>query len=163
MNIKFRPISCIFLFILVQTFLFNRCTSNNPEPTGLFTANFTGDFSKTMEGNARFRLEPAGDNGILIIQLKESNNVFLRLSFFNSSPSQIFLEPGTYNIVPQLGNNIPSEVLVDFINGGLSFTAQSGEVRIGISKPGQISGEFVNAEFSFLSSMCNGTFDSTPL
>jgi hypothetical protein len=51
--------------------------------------------------------------------------VLLRILFPNQRTSQIFLEPGTYTIVPPLGNNIPSEVLVDFINGGTSFTAYS--------------------------------------
>ena len=149
------------LFALLIHFI-SGCTSNNPDPTGIFNASFSGDFNKTIEGDARFKLEPSGINGIVLIHLRESNDVYLRITFPNPSPTQIFLEPGTYTIVPQLGNNIPSEVLVDFFNGGLSFTAQSGQIKIGISKPTQISGQIVNAEFSLLKSMCDGTFDSTP-
>ena len=138
------------------------CTNDNPDPTGLFNAEFTGDFTESLEGNARFSLQASGTNGIVIIQLKESDDIFIRLSLPNASPNQIFIEPGTYTIVPQFGNNLPSEVLVEFIDGNLSFSASSGEVNVGISKPAQLSGTIVNAEFQLLRSMCNGTFDSTP-
>jgi len=151
--------SGILLFLI--PFLF-ACTNENPEPTGLFDAEFTGDFKEMLEGSARFELEPRGVNGIVTIHLKQSNDVFIRLSLPNGSPSQIFLEPGTYTIVPQLGSNLPSEVLVDFINGNLSFSASSGEVNIGVSKPTQLAGTIANAEFQVLRSMCNGTFNSIP-
>ena len=86
----------------------------------------------------------------------------IRLTFPNPNNNQIQLEPGTYTIVPQLNQDIFSEVLVDYIDDNLSFTAASGEVRVGISKPTQISGRIVDAEFSLLRSMCNGTFDAIP-
>ena len=138
------------------------CTSDNPQPTGLFSASFSGNFIKAIEGNARFRLEPSGGTGILFIHLRESNNTFIRFTFLNPSPSEIFLEPGSYTIVPQLGNDLRSEVLVDYVENGLTFTANSGEIQIGVSKPAQISGKIVSAEFSNLRSMCNGTFDAMP-
>jgi hypothetical protein len=148
--------------IAFWVFIVMGCTSDNPEPTGTFSASLSGNFTSNLEGTARFRLEPSGINGIVIIQLKESDDVFVRLSFPNSSPSQIFLEPDTYSIVPQLGNDLTSEVLVDFINNGISYTARGGEIAIGISKPDQISGEIVSAEFDVLKSMCNGQFDAIP-
>jgi hypothetical protein len=151
--------SGILLFLI--PFLF-ACTNDNPDPTGLFDAEFTGDFEKTLEGSASFELEPRGSNGIVIVYLQESNDVFIRLSIPNASPSEIFIEPGTYTIVPQLGNDLASEVLVDFINGNSSFTASSGEVNIGISKPTQLAGTISDAEFQILRSMCNGTFNSIP-
>ena len=149
------------ILLLIIPFLFT-CTNDNPDPTGLFDAEFTGDFKDSLEGSARFELEPRGSNGIVIVYLMESNDVFIRLSFPNASPSQILLEPGTYTIVPQLGNDLLSEVLVDFIDGKSSFTASTGEVNIGISKPTQLAGTIANAEFKILRSMCNGTFNSTP-
>ena len=151
--------STFFLFAIPLLFA---CTNDNPDPTGLFDAEFTGDFKETLEGNASFVLEPRGSNGIVIVYLKESNDVFIRLSIPNASPSEIFIEPGTYTIVPQLGNDLTSEVLVDFINGNSSFTASSGEVNIGISKPTQLAGTISDAEFQILRSMCNGTFNSIP-
>jgi hypothetical protein len=152
-----KGIATIFIFFLIFS-----CTSSNPEPTGTFTATFTGNFSNEFEGTARFELIPSGINGIIHIVLKETNDTYLRLSFPNTDPNQILLEPGTYTIVPQLGNNILSEVLVDYIDGPLSHTAQSGQVNIGISKQDQISGQIQNAEFSTLMSMCNSTFDAIP-
>jgi hypothetical protein len=92
----------------------------------------------------------------------ESNNTFIRIVIPNPNASQILLEPGTYTIVPQLGNDVFTEVLVAFVNDGLTFTAQSGQVNIGISKSTQITGQIINAEFSVLRSMGNGTFDSIP-
>ena len=162
MHKRSTAITYLIILIISISVLFAGCKDDNPKPTGLFNASFSGDFNKEMEGNARFRLEPAGANGVIIIQLRESDEVLLRLTFPNPSLTEIFLEPGSYTVVPQFGNNIPKEVLLDFINGQLSFKAQSGEVRIGISKPDQISGQIVNAEFSLLQSTCNSTFDSTP-
>ena len=149
-------------FLLSVIVLLFACTNDNPDPTGLFDAEFTGDFQETLEGNATFELEPRGSNGVVIVYLRESNDVFIRLSFPNASPNEIFIEPGTYTVVTQLGNDLTSEVLVDFIDGNLSFTASSGEVNIGISKPTQLAGTIASAEFQLLRSMCNGTFDSTP-
>jgi hypothetical protein len=148
------------LFLII-TVLF-ACTNDNPDPTGLFDAEFTGDFQETLEGSATFELEPRGSNGVVIVYLRESNDVFIRLTLPNASPNEIFIEPGTYNIVTQLGNDLLSEVLVDFIDGSLSFTASSGEVNIGISKPTQLAGTIANAEFQILRSMCNGTFNAIP-
>jgi hypothetical protein len=152
--------SGVFLFSIIA--LLSTCTNDNPEPTGLFDAEFTGDFNATLEGSASFELEPRGSNGIIIVSLRESNDVFIRLSFPNASPSSIFIEPGTYTVVTQLGNDLASEVLVDYIDGKTSFTASSGEVNIGISKPTQLAGTIANAEFQILRSMCNGTFNSIP-
>ena len=149
-------------FLLSVIVLLFACTNDNPDPTGLFDAEFTGDFQETLEGSATFELEPRGSNGVVIVYLRESNDVFIRLSFPNASPNEIFIEPGTYTVVTQLGNDLTSEVLVDFIDGNLSFTASSGEVNIGISKPTQLAGTIASAEFQLLRSMCNGTFDSTP-
>jgi hypothetical protein len=149
-------------FLLSIIALLSTCTNDNPEPTGLFDAEFTGDFNATLEGSASFELEPRGSNGIIIVSLRESNDVFIRLSFPNASPSSIFIEPGTYTVVTQLGNDLASEVLVDYIDGKTSFTASSGEVNIGISKPTQLAGTIANAEFQILRSMCNGTFNSIP-
>lgn len=157
-KVRIRKSGLLIFFITVLL----ACTNDNPDPTGLFNAEFTGDFTESLEGNARFSLQASGTNGIVIIQLKESDDIFIRLTLPNASPNQIFIEPGTYTIVPQFGNNLPSEVLVDFIDGNLSFTASNGEVNVGISKPNQLSGTIVNAEFQLLRSMCNGTFDSTP-
>jgi hypothetical protein len=161
---KFIKLLSVLFLIALLIPLFYACTSNNPDPTGTFNATFTGDFDKFIEGDARFSLQPSGINGKVFIHLRESDiaDVYLRLIFPNPSSTQIVLEPGTYTIVPQLGNDITSEVLVDFFNGGLSFTAQSGQINIGISKTTQISGQIVNAEFSILKSMCNGTFDAIP-
>lgn len=150
------------VFLLSIITLLSTCTNDNPEPTGLFDAEFTGDFNATLEGSASFELEPRGSNGIIIVSLRESNDVFIRLSFPNASPSSIFIEPGTYTVVTQLGNDLASEVLVDYIDGKTSFTASSGEVNIGISKPTQLAGTIANAEFQILRSMCNGTFNSIP-
>ena len=150
------------VFLLSLIALFFACTEDNPDPTGLFDAEFTGDFERILEGSATFELEPRGSNGVIIVYLRESNDVFIRLSFPNPSPSQVFIEPGTYTIVTQLGNDLASEVLVDFINGDASFSASSGEVNVGISKPTQLAGTISNAEFQILRSMCNGTFNSIP-
>ena len=137
------------------------CTEDNPDPTGLFDAEFSGDFQKILEGSATFELQPRGSNGIVIVYLRESNDVFIRLTFPNSSPNELFIEPGTYTIVTQLGNDLTTEVLVDYIDG-TSFTASSGEVNVGISKPTQLAGTISNAEFRVLRSMCNGTFNAIP-
>ncbi len=150
------------VFILVAFPILLACTNDNPDPTGLFDAEFTGDFAKTLEGSATFELEPRGSNGVIIVYLRESNDVFIRLSFPNSSPTSVFIEPGTYTIVTQLGNDLASEVLVDFIDGNASFSASNGQVNIGISKPDQLAGTIANAEFQILRSMCNGTFNSIP-
>jgi len=144
-------------------FSFISCgTTDNPEATGTFRAEFTGDFSKVMEGDSYFRLEPSGINGIIIIRLDESETSFLRLTFPNPSPTEIVLDPGTYTIVTQLGNNIIREVLVDFVDNGISFTANSGSVGIGISKETQLAGDIINASFPLLSSTCNGNFNAKP-
>jgi hypothetical protein len=149
-------------FMLLAISILLACTNDNPDPTGLFDAEFTGDFAKTLEGSATFELEPRGSNGVIIVYLRESNDVFIRLSFPNSSPTSVFIEPGTYTIVTQLGNDLASEVLVDFIDGNASFSASNGQVNIGISKPDQLAGTIANAEFQILRSMCNGTFNSIP-
>ncbi len=150
------------MFLSLSILILFACTNDNPDPTGLFDAEFTGDFEDTLEGSAAFELEPRGSNGIILVYLRESNDVFIRLSFPNASPSQIFIEPGTYSVVSQLGNDLASEVLVDFINGDASFSASSGQVNIGISKPNQLAGTIADAEFQILRSMCNGTFNSIP-
>ena len=150
----------VFLFFVIPALF--ACTEDNPDPTGLFDAEFTGDFQKTLEGNAEFELEPRGSNGIVIVYLRESNDVFIRLTFPNASPNELFIEPGTYTVVTQLGNNLLSEVLVDFIDGSRSFTASGGELNIGISKPTQLAGTIADAEFQILRSMCNGTFNAIP-
>jgi hypothetical protein len=149
------------IFVLSFYFLVG-CTSNNPEPTGTFTATFSGNFSEELEGTARFFLQPSGINGILFILLRETNEKYIQITIPNTDPVQILLEPGTYTIVPQLGNDILSEVLVDYVDGPLSFTATSGQLKIGISKSTQISGQIENAEFNILMSTCNGTFDAIP-
>jgi hypothetical protein len=149
-------------FMLLAISILLACTNDNPDPTGLFDAEFTGDFAEKLEGSATFELEPRGSNGVIIVYLRESNDVFIRLSFPNSSPTSVFIEPGTYTIVTQLGNDLASEVLVDFIDGNASFSASNGQVNIGISKPDQLAGTIANAEFQILRSMCNGTFNSIP-
>jgi hypothetical protein len=149
-------------FLLSVIALLFACTNDNPDPTGLFDAEFTGDFQETLEGSATFELEPRGSNGVVIVYMRESNDVFIRLTFPNASPNEIFIEPGTYTVVAQLGNDLTSEVLVDYIDGDLSFTASSGEVNIGISKPTQLAGTIASAEFQILRSMCNGTFNAIP-
>ncbi len=150
------------VFLLLAIPLLFACTNDNPDPSGLFDAEFTGNFAETLEGSATFELEPRGSNGVVIVYLRESNDVFIRLSFPNASPSQVFIEPGTYTVVTQLGNDLASEVLVDFIDGNASFSASGGQVNIGISKPAQLAGTIDNAEFQILRSMCNGTFNSIP-
>lgn len=144
-------------------FSFVSCgTTDNPEATGTFRAEFTGDFSKVMDGNAAFRLEASGINGIVIVRLNESETSYIRLTFPNPSPTEIVLEPGTYTIVKQLNNDIWSEVLVDYVDKGSSFSATSGFIGIGISKETQLSGDIRNASFTLLNSTCNGTFDAKP-
>ena len=150
------------VFLLLTIPLLFACTNDNPDPSGLFDAEFTWDFEEKLEGSAKFELEPRGCNGVFIVYLRESNDVFIRLSFPNSCPSAVFIEPGTYTVVTQLGNDLASEVLVDFIDGNASFSASSGQVNIGISKPTQLAGTITNAEFQILRSMCNGTFNSIP-
>lgn len=150
------------LFVLFLFIFITGCTSDNPEPTGTFTATFSGNFNEELEGTALFRLEPSGINGIIFIHLRETNDRFLRITLPNPDPAQIFLEPGTYTIVTQLGNDIRSEALVDYIEGQLTFKATSGQLKIGISKSTQISGQIENAEFSVLMSMCNASFDAIP-
>ena len=153
----------ILLVLITLIFSFVSCgTTDNPEVTGTFTAEFSGDFSKAIDGNATFRLEGSGLNGIIIVRLDESETSYIRLTFPNPSPTEIVLEPGTYTIVKQLNNDIWNEVLVDYVDNGLSFSASSGSVGIGISKETQLSGDIRNASFTLLSSICNGTFDAKP-
>ncbi len=153
----------IFTFIILAGILgISHCTDNPPGPTGTFNVIFSGNISDQLQGNASFRLEPANTNGLIIVQLSESQNVYVRLSFFNPDPNQIFLEPGSYNVVDRLDQNIPGEVLVDYVSLQGTFNATSGEIRIGIVKDNQIRGELVNVRFNLLNSSCNGTFDAIP-
>ncbi len=138
------------------------CTNDPPEATGTFNIVFSGTITDQVQGKATFDLVPSNTNGLIIINLIQSSSVSLRLSFFNPDPSQIFLEPGTYTVVSQLGQNVPGEVLVDYTNSQGSFSAASGEIRVGIVKESQIKGDLVNVRFNLLNSSCNGAFDAIP-
>ena len=149
----------LFLLILIA---FTQCTKDNPEPTASFRINLTGDISKVFEGTATFKLEPLGDNGILTIRLDGGNSEFIRLTYLNPDPAQIFLEPGTYNVVPQLGNEIKKEVLVDFVTVSNTFIASSGQVTVGISKNSQITGNLNSVFFNIPNTTANGSYDAIP-
>lgn len=138
------------------------CTSDPPESSGTFNIVFNGNITDEIQGKATFQLIPSNTNGLIIVNLDQSQSVYLRLSFFNPDPAQIFLEPGTYTVVDQLGQNIPGEVLVDYFNSQGSFKAASGEIRVGIVKESQIRGDLVNVRFNLLNSSCNGNFDAIP-
>lgn len=138
------------------------CTSDPPEATGTFNVAFSGNVTDQVQGEATFRLVPNNTNGLIIINLIQSPSVYMRLSFFNPDPAQIFLEPGTYTVVDQLGQNVPGEVLVDYFNNQGSFSASSGEIKVGIVKESQIKGNLVNVRFTILNSSCNGAFDAIP-
>ena len=153
----------IFTFIILAALLgVLDCTSDPPEATGTFNIVFSGTITDQLQGKATFRLTPSSTNGIILVSLDQSQTVYLRLSFFNPDPTQIFLEPGTYTVVEQLGQNVPGEVLVDYINAQGSFSASSGEIRVGIVKESQIRGDLVNVRFNLLNSSCNGNFDAIP-
>ena len=152
-----------FTFIIIASIIgIAHCTDDPPEATGTFNVQFSGNISDQLQGNASFRLDPLNTNGLIIVRLDESEFIYLRLSFFNPDPNQIFLEPGSYNVVDRLGQNIPGEVLVDYVNEQGSFNAASGEIRVGIVKNSQIKGELVNVRFNLLNSSCNGSFDAIP-
>jgi len=141
--------------------IFN-CTGDPPEATGTFNVVFSGNINDEFQGNAFFELVPNNTIGVIYITLAESETVYFRLTFYNPDPAQIFLEPGSYTVVGQLGQNVPGEVLVEYINEQGTFSAASGEVRVGIVKNNQIKGEVVNALFNLLNTSCNGNFDAIP-
>ena len=141
--------------------IFN-CTSDSPEASGTFNVGFSGNINDQIQGQATFRLTPTNSYGLIVVNLEESPSVYLRLSFYNPDGSQIFLEPGTYTVVEQAGQNVPDEVLVDYFTAQGSFSAASGEIRVGIVKENQLKGDLVNVRFNLLNSTCNGSFDAIP-
>ena len=150
------------LFILLLLAFLSHCTKDNPEPTGVFNINLSGNINKVFNGTATFSMQPLGDNGILTIRLDGGNSEFIRLTYLNPDPEQIFLEPGTYNVVPQLGNEIRKEVLVDFVTPTNVFTAANGEVTVGISKNSQITGKLIDVFFQVPNTTANGNYDAVP-
>lgn len=138
------------------------CSDDPPEPTGRFSLTFTGGLSEQLEGEARFDLVPGSTIGRIIIYLEESETKVVRLTFFNPNPTQIFLEPGTYTVVTQAGQNVMEEVLVDYISNIGTISASTGEVQVGIVKNTQIKGNLVGVNFSTLNITCNGNFDAIP-
>jgi hypothetical protein len=137
-----------------------RCTSDPPEPTGTFQVAFSGTINDEVQGDATFKLVPNNTNGLIIINLTQSSSDYFRLSFFNTDPAQIFLDPGTYTVVEQLGQNVTGEVIVDYFNNLGKFSATSGEIRVGVVKESQIKGDLLNVQFNLLNSACNGNFDA---
>jgi hypothetical protein len=154
-----RIITAVFLLVIAGMF---SCTSDPPEPTGIFDVVFSGDISDQLQGQASFELLPRNTNGLIVVSLVQSESILLRLTFFNTDPVQIFLEPGTYSVVNQLDQNVPKEVLVDYVTEQGTFNAASGEIRVGIVKQSQIKGEIVNVRFNLLDSSCSGSFDAIP-
>jgi hypothetical protein len=138
------------------------CTDDPPEPTGTFNVLFSGDISEQLQGQAYFELLPRNTNGLIVVSLVQSESILLRLTFFNTDPVQIFLEPGTYTVVNQLDQNVTREVLVDYVTDQGTFNAASGELRVGIVKQSQIKGEVVDVRFNLLNSSCSGSFDAIP-
>jgi hypothetical protein len=150
-----------FILLTVISGLFS-CSTDTPEPSGKFSVTLTGGIDDQLQGNATFELIPNNVNGRLTIMLVESESRTIRLVFFNPDPAQIFLEPGTYTVVAQAGQNVPDEVLVDFISVAGTFSATSGEINVGIVKNTQIRGDLVNVAFSTLNITSNGNFDAIP-
>lgn len=150
------------LAIIVALLGILNCTSDTPEATGTFNVVFSGSITDQLQGHATFRLTPSNSFGRIEVILEESSTDYLRLTFYNPDASQIFLEPGSYTVVEQAGQNVPDEVLVDYITSQGSFSASSGEVRVGIAKDNQIKGDLVNVKFNLPSATCNGTFDAIP-
>jgi hypothetical protein len=150
-----------YILITVIAGLFS-CSDDTPEPTGKFSVTFTGGIDEQLQGNARFELIPGSTNGRLMVTLEESMSRTIRLTFFNPDPAQIFLEPGTYTVVVQAGQNVPDEVLVEFLSEAGSFSATSGVIEVGIVKNTQIKGNLVNVVFSTLNITCRGNFDAIP-
>lgn len=140
------------------------CTSDTPEATGTFNVVFSGNITDQLQGRATFRLTPSNSFGRIEVILAESSSTYLRLTFYNPDASQIFLEPGSYTVVEQAGQNVPDEVLVDYITSMGSISAASGEIRVGIAKENQIKGDLVNVKFNLLNAdaTCNGSFDAIP-
>lgn len=138
------------------------CTNDPPEPTGTFNAVFSGNITDQLQGQATFSLTPSNSFGRIEVILAESSSTYLRLTFYNPDASQIFLEPGSYAVVDQAGQNVPDEVLVDYVTSMGSISAASGEVRVGIAKENQIKGDLVNVKFNLPDATCNGTFDAIP-
>lgn len=149
------------LFILSIPLLL-QCTQENPDPTGSFQINLTGNINKVFSGTATFNLQPQGDNGILTIRLDGGNSEFIRLTYLNPDPNQIFIEPGTYTVVSQLGNDITKEVLADYVTPTNVFAAESGEITVGISKNTQITGKLNNVFFLIPNTTANGNYDAIP-
>ncbi|MBS0000553.1 MAG: hypothetical protein KFF73_16355 [Cyclobacteriaceae bacterium] len=153
----------IFSYILISVIIgLLSCTSDPQEPTGTFNVTLSGGLNDQLQGNARFNLLPSSTNGRIIINLEQSESVYIRLTFFNPDPAQIFLEPGTYTVVDQAGQNVTSEVLVDYISQVGSFSASSGAINVGIVKDTQIKGDLVNILFNTINVTCNGSFDAIP-
>jgi hypothetical protein len=138
------------------------CTNDPPEPTGTFKVVFSGNITNQLQGQATFTLTPSNSFGRIEVILAESSSTYLRLTFYNPDASQIFLEPGSYSVVEQAGQNVPDEVLVDYVTSMGSISAASGEVRVGIAKENQIKGDLVNIKFNLPDATCNGTFDAIP-
>jgi hypothetical protein len=157
-------INRIFSYIIIAAIaVLSGCTNDRPEPAGNFSLTFTGGLNEKLQGNARFELIPSSTFGRIIIHLEESQTRLVRLTFFNPDPAQIFLEPGTYRVVAQAGQNVPNEVLVTYISNVGTISASSGEIKVGIVKNSQIKGTLVNVIFSTLNITCNGNFDTIPL
>jgi len=138
------------------------CTNDPPEPTGTFNVVFSDNISDQLQGQATFSLTPSNSFGRIEVILAESSSTYLRLTFYNPDASQIFLEPGSYSVVEQAGQNVPDEVLVDYVTSMGSISAASGEIRIGIAKENQIKGDLLNVKFNLPDATCNGTFDAIP-
>ncbi len=153
--IKVLP-TVIIMGLITQT----GCLNDPPKATGTFVIQFTGDIENRYEGKAYFTLTPSNTNGLITIRMDISSSSFIRLTFFNPDPGQIFLEPGTYVIVDRLTQDIENEVLFDYIDNSGSYNATSGEVRVGIVKNSQIKGEIISAVLSDLNSQCSGDFDA---
>ena len=152
----------VSIFLIAIMAVLSNCSNESPQPSGQFNVTLSGGLSDQLQGEARFELVPVSPNGRIIITLRESESAYIRLTFVNPDPNQIFLEPDSYNVVSQLGQDVLKEVLVDFVSQVGTFTATSGEIRVGIVKNSQIKGDLVNVLFSTLNITSNGTFDAIP-
>ena len=132
----------------------------NEEVTGIFNIQITGDIQDTLEGVANFELIPKTDYGLVIVRLEEDELNYVMISFVNSSPTNIRLEPGDYNIVSQIVPNNQKEVLVDYYINGVKNSGNSGSVSIGISKETQLKGRINTANFTVINSFMSGNYDA---
>jgi len=159
MTKKIVYISLISVLVLTLTWM-NGCTPENEETSGVFSVRVTGDIQEEMEGDATFDLLPKDQYSYVIIRLEEDDLNYVRLSFINTSSTTIHLEPGEYNIVPQIAVNNQKEVLVDYFNDGIKYIGNSGSVSLGISKEAQLKGTINNANFPDINSLMSGNYDA---